>query len=185
VNKVSQDRYYSLVDLQSAYHQVPLLEQDRPYTAFEAMGRLYQYKRLPYRVTNGSAVFQKVIDEFIQRNKLKNVYAYLDDLIVTGSTREEHDQNLKAVLNAAKCEQLTFNEEKWKLCREVIQLLRYEIKDGEVRPDPSRLQPLLDMPPLTSAKELKRICGMFAYYARWTRIFLLKLNHSLKLRIFL
>ena len=86
VNKVSQDWYYRTVDLQSAYHQVPLLNEERPYTAFEAGGRLYQYKRLPFGVTNGSAVFQKVIDEFIQRNNLKKVYAYLDDLTVTGST---------------------------------------------------------------------------------------------------
>ena len=43
VNKVANDRFYSSLDLKSAYHQVPLLERERPFTAFEAMGKLYQY----------------------------------------------------------------------------------------------------------------------------------------------
>ena len=179
VNKISQDQCYSSMDLQSAY-QVPLLENERPYTAFEAMGRLYQYKRLPFGVTNGSAVFQKVIDEIIHRNGLRKVYAYLDDLIVTGSTGEEHDKNLEALMAAADREKLTFNKEKSKLRREVIQLLGYEISSGKVKPDPSRLQPLLDMPPPANPKELKRICGMFAYYARWIQNFSAKAGPLLK-----
>ena len=96
VNKVSQDQCYSSVDLQLAYHQVPLLENERPYTAFETIGRMYQHKRLSFKVTNGSAVFQKVINGFIQRNQLS----------------------------------------------------------GKVIPDPSRLQPLLDVPPPTNPKEI-------------------------------
>ena len=180
VNKISQDQCYSSVDLQSAYYQVPLLENERPYTAFETMGRLYQYKRLPFGVTNGCAVFQKVIDEFIRRNGLRKVYAYLDDLIVTCSTWEEHDKNLEALMAAADREKLTFNKEKSKLRRKVIQLLGYEISSGKVKPDPSRLQPLLDMPPPANPKELKRICGMFAYYARWIQNFSAKAGPLLK-----
>ena len=86
INNVSRDKYYSSLDLRSAYHQVPILASERPFTGFEALGRLYQYRRLPFGVTNGVAAFQRVIDSFIQRHKLKKVYAYLDDLTVTGAT---------------------------------------------------------------------------------------------------
>jgi len=84
VNNVAQDKFYSSVDLRSAYYQVPLREDERPYTAFKAMGKLYQYKRLPSGVTNVVSAFPRVIGYFIRRNKLKKVYAYLDDLTVTG-----------------------------------------------------------------------------------------------------
>ena len=94
VNKVANDRFYSSLDLKSAYHHVPLLERERPFTAFEAMGKLYQYRRLPFDVSNGASAFQRVINDFILHHNLKKVYAYLDDLTVTGSTLEEHDQNL-------------------------------------------------------------------------------------------
>ena len=61
VNTVAQARYYSSLDLRSAYHQIPLLEEERFYTAFEAGGELYQYKRLPFGVTNGVSAFQRSI----------------------------------------------------------------------------------------------------------------------------
>ena len=63
---------------------MPLLEE-RHYTAFEADGQLFQYKRLPFGVTDVSA-FQHSINEFIKKHRLKKVYAYLDDLTVTGET---------------------------------------------------------------------------------------------------
>ena len=95
VNKVANDRFYSSLDLKSAYHQVPHLKRERPFAAFVAMGKLYQYRRLPFGVSNNASAFQRVIDDFILRHNLKKVYAYLDDLTVTGSTLEEHDQNLQ------------------------------------------------------------------------------------------
>ena len=100
MNTVAPARYYSSLDLRSGYHQIPLLEEERFYTAFEAGGELYQYKRLPFGVTNGVSAFQRSIDRFIKRYQLQKVYAYLDDLIVTGETIEEHDLNLLQYLNS-------------------------------------------------------------------------------------
>lgn len=37
----------NMVDLCSAYHQIPILSEDKPYAAFEACGRLYQFLRIP------------------------------------------------------------------------------------------------------------------------------------------
>jgi len=112
VNNVAQVTYYSSLDLRSAYHQIPLLDEERFYTAFEAGGELYQYKRLPLGVTNGVSAFQRSIDCFIKRYQLLKVYAYLDDLTVTGETIEEHDLNLKRLLDTAAACNLTFNEVK-------------------------------------------------------------------------
>ena len=58
VNEMAQYPVFSTVDLRSAYHQVPLKDEDKPYTAFEASGCLYQFTRLLFGVTNGVARFQ-------------------------------------------------------------------------------------------------------------------------------
>ena len=171
VNTVACDKYYSSLDLRSAYHQIPILEKERYFTAFEADGKLYQYKRLPFGVTNGVAAFQRAIDRFITDNNLEKVHAYLDDITVTGSTLEEHNHNLQRLLNAAKSHRLTLNQEKSKLCRTTLDLLGYRISQNHIQPDPSRLQALLDLRSPTKPKELKRILGMFSYYARWIKSF--------------
>ena len=115
--------------------------------------------------TNGVAI------DFIRRHNLIKVFAYLDDVTVTGTTIEEHDQNLEALLNAAKLTSLTFTDEKSKLRQQTINLFGYQVSHNQVKPDPERLRPLLEMPPPKSPRELKRICGMFAYYSKWIENF--------------
>ena len=66
VNEISKYKYYSTIDLKSAYYQIPIPEGDRPYTAFEADGGLWQFKVVPNGVTNGVAVFQRKMDEMVK-----------------------------------------------------------------------------------------------------------------------
>jgi len=166
VNTVAQDKYYSSLDLPSAYHQVPLLPEEKQNTTFEASGRLFQHKRLPFGVTNGVAAFQRYIDNFIKRFNLKNVYAYLDDITVTGATLAEHDMNLKLLLEAPDECNLTLNETKSMFRTTTLDMLGYRISHNQVKPDPQRLQPFLDLPPPSTAKELKRVSGMFSYCSK-------------------
>jgi len=61
VNEPAKCKWFSTLDLKSAYYQVALATEDRAYTAFEADGKLYQYCRLPFSVTNGVLCFQRII----------------------------------------------------------------------------------------------------------------------------
>ena len=58
VERLAQYEYFSTFDLKSAYHQIPLRDYEKKYTAFEADGNLFQFKRVPFGVTNGVAAFQ-------------------------------------------------------------------------------------------------------------------------------
>ena len=58
INKIAKGRVFSALDLKSAYHQIHLHEKDQEFTAFEVCGKLFQYRRLPFGVTNGISVFQ-------------------------------------------------------------------------------------------------------------------------------
>lgn len=176
VHKISGHRYFSSIDLRSAYHLVPLLQEDRPYTAFEANGKLFQFRRLPFGVTNGVSCFQRIMDNFISSHHLRSTYAYLDDVTICGETLEEHDQNLRSFMDAAEKSNLTLNPDKCSLRKDTICLLGYEIKHLEMRPDPERLRPLREMPLPSNARSLSRLTGLFAYYARWIPRFSEKLS---------
>ena len=70
VNELAKCKWFSTLDLKSAYYQMPLATEDRAYSAFEADGKLYQYCRLPFGVgvTNGVSCFQRIIDSVIADN---------------------------------------------------------------------------------------------------------------------
>ena len=171
VEKVSEYDLYSTLDLKSAYHQIPLKNEEKIYTAFEASGNLYQFKRIPFGVTNGVACFQRIIDKVIKDEHVADTFAYVDNVTVCGRNKEEHDKNLAQFLLAAKKYNITFNDSKTILAAEKIQLLGYEVKKGEIKPDPERLQPLKDMKSPTHLKAQERIVGMFAYYSQWIQNF--------------
>ena len=167
VNNIAQYKVFSTIDLRSAYHQVPLKDEDKPYTAFEARNNLYQFTRLPFGVINGVACFQREMMKFVDENNLKGVFPYLDDITICGKDQEEHDANLKSFLDAAKRKNICYNEEKSVFSTRRLSILGYVIEEGEIRPDPKRMRPLRELQIPQDSKALKRCLGLFSYYSQW------------------
>ena len=82
VRKISDYSWFSTYDLKSAYHQIPIRSEDKIYTAFEVQGRLYQFTRMPFGITNGVAVFQHTIDHIVDREQLNATFPFLDNVSV-------------------------------------------------------------------------------------------------------
>ena len=98
--------------MKSAYHQILIKEEEKWYTAFEADGKLYQFTRIPFGVTNGVAAFQRVMDQIIAKEDLKDMFVYVDNVTVCGNSQAEHDHNLQRFYEIAKKYNLTFNVSK-------------------------------------------------------------------------
>ena len=167
VNEMAQYKYFSSLDLASAYHQVALDPKDRPLTAFEANSRLFQFTCLSFGLTNGATCFQRVIDELVDRYKLRATFPYLDDITVCGMTEKEHDDNVTRMLEIAKMHGITLNSEKCKFKQTSIKILGYEVSQNCIKPDPDRLQALFNIKLPTTKKELDWLLGMLAYYSKW------------------
>jgi hypothetical protein len=176
ISKVAGYKVFSTIDLKSAYHQIPIPKKDRPYTAFEAAGELYQFTRIPFGTTNGVAAFQRTIDLLIKKEKLKDTFAYLDDITICGRTQAEHDENMKNFMKTASKYNLTINHEKSSFSLRYITLLGHSISDGVIRPDPKRFKPLLEFPPPTDSATLKRALGMFSHYSKFIPCFSKKIK---------
>lgn len=167
INNIAQYRIFSTLDLKSAYHQIPILEEERQYTAFEALGKLYHFKRIPFGVTNGVACFQRIMNNIIENEGLDGTFAYLDNVTICGHSQEEHDKALQAFLRAASKYRITFNEGKSIISSETINLLGYQVSRGLIKPDPERLRPLQEMAIPKNKAALRRVIGLFSYYSNW------------------
>ncbi|KAG8171472.1 hypothetical protein JTE90_008886 [Oedothorax gibbosus] len=145
ISQVSTYSIFSTIDLKSAYHQLPLELSEKQYTAFEAGGKLYQFTRVPFGVTNGVACFQRVIDKIISEENLEGVFPYLDDVTVYGKSQNEHEINLDRFQKAIQKFNLTLNEEKCNFSSRSVKLLGYVVENQTIKPDPDRLRPLMDL----------------------------------------
>ena len=70
VQKIAKYNVYSTLDLTSAYHQVELPPSDKLYTAFEADGALWQWKQIPFGLTNAVPCFQRIVDDIIRASSV-------------------------------------------------------------------------------------------------------------------
>jgi hypothetical protein len=74
--------FFSIVDLQSGYHQLTLRVEDRQKAAFVTPDGLYHFKVLPFGVANGPSTFQSTMDIVLGGLRLTSCLVYLDDIIV-------------------------------------------------------------------------------------------------------
>lgn len=182
ISKVSQNEVFSVIDLKSAYHQVPILDSEKQFTAFEAAGKLYHFRRIPFGVTNGVAAFQRTIDYIVEAESLEKTYPYLDDVTICGKTIEEHNKNLEKFFSAVEKYDLTINKEKSKFSMKSISLLGYTISNKTIKPDAERLKPLLELPLPHDVSALQRAIGMFSYYSKWIPKFSEKIKPLLQVK---
>ena len=106
------DKYsvFSAIDLKSAYHQLVIREDDKLDTAFEAEGGLYQFKRMPFGLTNGVPCFQRTITQIVAEANLEEfVYPYLGNVYICGRS-QEHDRILEKWEQLVAERNITYNE---------------------------------------------------------------------------
>ena len=95
VNKLAQYRKFSKFDLKAAYNQVAIPEKDIAKTAFQANQQKFEYTRIPFGLTNAVAAFQRIMDDIIREENLKDTYVYLDDVTIGGRDQIQHDLNVQ------------------------------------------------------------------------------------------
>ena len=149
-----------------------------------AVGGLYHFKRMPFGLTNGVAIFQREMYKVIEENELSATFPYLDNVYICGNDQAEHDHNLEQWDKAVKKRNITYNNDKCLFSVKSLEALGYVIENGQTRTDHEHLQPLKKMPPPTSAKALKRGIGLFSYYSQWIPKFSDKIAPLVKCQTF-
>ncbi len=84
------------LDLMKAYHHVPLAPEIKPLTLTMMPLGPQQYMKLPLGLKDSGAAFQCAIHDTLK--DCPRVMPYVDDILIYGKTKLEHDQNLEWVL---------------------------------------------------------------------------------------
>ncbi|KAL7306164.1 hypothetical protein TKK_0001610 [Trichogramma kaykai] len=156
--------------IDQAYHQIPLEIDSREITAFMVPNKgLYQYKRLPYGLTNAPASFQRAMDEFFGPEWAPQVFIYMDDIIIATKTFNEHTEWLRRVLTKLRDVQLRVNKDKSKFCCSEAKFLGYVVDRHRLRTDPDKTKAVLECKPPNNIKKLKGFLGMVGWYARFLK----------------
>uniref|UniRef100_A0A3B3RYT1 Gypsy retrotransposon integrase-like protein 1 n=1 Tax=Paramormyrops kingsleyae TaxID=1676925 RepID=A0A3B3RYT1_9TELE len=156
---------FSTIDLESAYHQVPLHEDSRDLTAFITHKGLFRFKRVPYGLASAPAAFQKMIAIIL--DGLQNVANYLDDIIVWGRTVQEHDLALQNVLQRLRDAGLQLNNSKCQFRKQSLKFLGHKVTAQGIQVDQEHLSAILDAPVPSDAVQLRSLIGLLSWYNKF------------------
>lgn len=157
---------YSTLDLQSGYWQIPLHPDDQEKTAFTIQGLgHFQFQVMPFGLNNAPATFQRAMEGILR--DIDGCQVYLDDIIVSGATIEEHDRRLDAVLKRLQNANLTLNESKCHFRKTAIEYLGHSVSAAGVRPNGDKIEAILKMKTPENISELRSFLGLTNYYRRF------------------
>lgn len=165
---LAQSKWYTLLDLNSAYLQIPLTEQSKKYTAFVVPFGEYEFNVVPFGLATGSQVLTRLISKIFGDLMYKNIFSFFDDLVIySNGSFSDHLEHLKEVIVRLQKAGLTVNPEKMTVASNCIEFLGHIFQNGTVKFDNKKVQPILEFPTPKNAKQVSRLVGMMAYYARF------------------
>lgn len=116
-------KFFSIMDLYSGYHQVPLAEESRKMTAFSTDRGLFQWKVLPFGLNVAPASFTRMMTIAFSGLTPQKAFIYMDDLIVIGLSENQHLQNLKSVFEMCRKHNLKLNPDKCEFFKSEVTFL--------------------------------------------------------------
>ena len=98
---------------------------------------------------------------------LEGVETDFDDILVWGTTAEEHDHRLKKTLQRCQELNLTLNESKCEFGTTKVIYIGHKLTAQGVKPDESKVDAINKMPQPTCKKDAERLLGMVNYFAKF------------------
>ena len=163
--KLSGGKTFTKLDMSQAYLQLPLDEESKDLTTVNTQKGLFRYTRLPFGISSSPAIFQRTMDNVLQG--LTNVVVYLDDILITGNTEEEHLDNLEKVLQRLKSAGLRLKENKCVFQEKIVKYLGYKIDATGLHPTEEKIKAIIIAKTPTNITELKSYLGLLNYCGKF------------------
>nr|VZI30274.1 unnamed protein product [Spirometra erinaceieuropaei] len=155
-------KVFARIDLSEAYLQIEVDEKSQELLTINTHKGLFRYTRLNYGVKTAPSVFQQIMDTML--TNVPGTIAYLDDILVVGSSEEELTQRLDQVVDNLIDYGLKVNMEKSEFLRKEIHYLGFIVNENGRAPDPERVKAFQNMKVPKNTKELQSFMGLVSYY---------------------
>ncbi|XP_053391905.1 uncharacterized protein LOC123552774 [Mercenaria mercenaria] len=165
VTRIPNAKVFSKLDCVSSFWQVELDEESSKLCTFNSCFGKFRFLRMPFGIKSASEVFQNVISEIL--DDIDGVEVIMDDILVTGTNTEEHDQRLKEVLQRLEDNNLKLSKDKCDIRKSYVSYVGHTLTSDGLKPDPEKIRAVLDMKPPQNKQQVKTFIGFIQYLSKF------------------
>ncbi|KAI8519844.1 hypothetical protein Bbelb_031010 [Branchiostoma belcheri] len=171
IDALAGSYYFSTLDMKSAYWQVPVHPADRHKTAFCTAEGLWQFKVLPFGLSNSAATYQRLVQLILAGVGWDVCLAYLDDIIVFTPTFDEHLHTLQEVFTRLRQAGLKLHPAKCRFAQKEVTFLGHVVSRRGVAPDPDNIAKVQDWPTPSNQTDIRSFLGLASFYRKFVPAF--------------
>ena len=160
-------KYFTKLDLTKGYWQIEIDEQSRQFTAFQAAGELYQFKRMAFGLKNAPMTFNRLMNRLLGHRS--DVVFFFDDVTIFHCDWDEHIKALHEVFEIFRSNNLTIKPSKTEIAFHEIQFLGHMIGGGVLRPMSDNVGKILSIKIPKTKKQVRGIIGLINFYSKFVK----------------
>lgn len=169
LDKLGKSMYFTTLDLAKGFYQIEVEESDVHKTAFTVEGGHYEFLRMPFGLKTAPATFQRLMNTVLKDYINKICLVYLDDIIIFSTSLQEHIESLKLIFNCLQNANLKVQLDKSEFCKRETQFLGHIVTQDGVKPNPSKVECVVNFPIPKTPKQIKQFLGLTGYYRKFIK----------------
>jgi len=158
---------FTKLDLKDGYHLIRIKKGDEWKTAFRTQYTHYEYKVMPFGLVNAPATFQAMMNSILGEFLYHGVLVYLDDLLISSKTMEEHEALVKQVLARLECHDLAVSVKKSVFHVDTVEFLGYIVGKSGVTMSEKKVESIVNWKAPPSVNDVQIFIGFANIYRRF------------------
>lgn len=147
------------------YLQIEIAPGSREITTFITNKGLFRYTRLMFGITCAPELFQKNMEQILCG--CDGCVNFIDDILVFGATKEEHDGRLQKVKKRLREYEVTLNDLKCVYGVKEVEFLGHRLSETGVRPSMDKVNAVKQFREPSTAEEVRSFLGLVNFVGKF------------------
>ena len=166
-DSLSRAEHFLTLNLSLAYWHVKFNPRRPHQNGVHSSSGLNEFERMPIRLRNAPAIFQRLMQEMFMNPLPKRALVYSENVILCGLTHEEHNTNPNKVFRKLKAAGLELKLSKYHLSEHEVKFMNHGMPSIGIRKDPDKIEQIGNWLILTSEQERRSFLSLVSYYRRF------------------
>ena len=164
-HELSDDKFFSKIDLSKGYWQVSIPEEDVPKTAFVTPDGTYEFLRMPFGMKNSGATLKRGMKKLLKN--MDGVVYYWDDILVHTKTWDEHLEVLRKLFQKLTEANLTARPSKCIMGTGNVDFIGHKLSEGQKGLNEENVKKIFTASRPKTKKQLRSFIGLASFYREY------------------